>query len=274
MSLHPKFNSPGPFSAEQIRDGDPYELSNGHPIYCMPVGKEHGGGNSVGASVIDSDPDVEWTGIDVGYTPQPGILRAPDIAVDKPSDEKGWVKGVPALAVEYAGIGQDESELQTKITELLQAGTQLIWVVRLTGNRRVEIYAPNQRKRVAKVLDELTAPGILRNPIPVKAFFDRKTAKEVIFRNLLSSHGYISLDAVRVEAKAEGEVKGRAEGEVKGRALTLKRQLARRFGKLPQWAKENIDNANLAQLDVWLDEIFDAKDIESLLVTTSLQPSP
>ena len=27
----------GPFRPEQLRPGDPYELSNGHPIECLPA---------------------------------------------------------------------------------------------------------------------------------------------------------------------------------------------------------------------------------------------
>ncbi len=49
----PRPTSHGPFRAEQIRSGDPYELSDGHAIECMPTGgcrrdevgdlrKEHG----------------------------------------------------------------------------------------------------------------------------------------------------------------------------------------------------------------------------------------
>nr|VFJ96081.1 MAG: hypothetical protein BECKH772A_GA0070896_100975 [Candidatus Kentron sp. H]VFJ96800.1 MAG: hypothetical protein BECKH772B_GA0070898_100985 [Candidatus Kentron sp. H]VFK02558.1 MAG: hypothetical protein BECKH772C_GA0070978_100946 [Candidatus Kentron sp. H] len=30
----------GPFTADQIKDGDRYELSNGHPIYCLPWGEK------------------------------------------------------------------------------------------------------------------------------------------------------------------------------------------------------------------------------------------
>jgi len=29
--------SRGPFRADQLRPGDRYELSNGHPIYCAPI---------------------------------------------------------------------------------------------------------------------------------------------------------------------------------------------------------------------------------------------
>lgn len=34
--------APGPFRADQIREGDPYELSNGHAILCLPTGMRGG----------------------------------------------------------------------------------------------------------------------------------------------------------------------------------------------------------------------------------------
>lgn len=35
MARSPLYTTQGPFRAEQIRLGDPYELSNGHPIYSV-----------------------------------------------------------------------------------------------------------------------------------------------------------------------------------------------------------------------------------------------
>jgi len=72
---------PGPFTADQIRDGDYYELSHGHPIECSPAGRDHTGPNVSGAEVLDTDPDVEWSGVDAGFSPEPKMLRAPDVAV-------------------------------------------------------------------------------------------------------------------------------------------------------------------------------------------------
>ena len=60
---------------------------------------------------------------------------------------------------------------------------------------------------------------------------------------------------------AEGEVKGKAEGK----AESLKRLLVRRFGPLPVWATQRIDAAPIAQLDAWLDGIFDAASVEALI---------
>jgi Uma2 family endonuclease len=199
--------SPGPFLAYQIREGDPYELSHGHAIRCSPSGPTHGGPNLSGGQVLDTDPDVEWTGIDVGYSPDPGTLWSIDIALGAPpKEERGWATEAPRLAVEYAGTGQDESELQKKIEDLFAGGTELVWVVRLLGPRRVEVYAPDKPVEVQSGDDKLTAPGILRNPVPVRALYDRDAAHEAVLRNLLQRHGYEDLDAVRKEGIDEGKL--------------------------------------------------------------------
>lgn len=204
--------SQGPFSASQLRSGDPYELSNGHPVYCSPTGSRGGKATSVGDGVLASDPAVRDVGVDIGFSPSPEILRAPDLSVGEMPDQPGWVQGAPPLAVEYADTGQDEAELQTKIQELFTAGTRYVWVVRLTGPRRVEVHQPRQRMRITNPGEELEAPGILANPVPVEALYDREAARRVIFRNLLQRQGYASLEDVR----AEGEAQGRAEGEAQG----------------------------------------------------------
>ncbi len=45
----------------------------------------------------------------------------------------------------------------------------------------------------------------------------------------------------------------------------IKRLLARRFGPVPTRAEQRIDAAPVAQLDAWLDGIFDAASLEDLL---------
>ncbi len=194
----------GPFTADQIGEEAYYELSNGHPIECSPAGRDHTGPNVSGAEVLDTDPDVEWTGVDAGYSPEPKTLRAPDVAVGEPVGEgAGWIPGAPPLAVEYAGVGQDEEKLRQKIHDLLAAGTRFIWVVRLVGPRRVEVHEPEKHTRTVSPGEELHAPGVLRNPVPVEALYDRQAAHEVTLRNLLQRRGYESLEAVRREGIAE-----------------------------------------------------------------------
>ena len=172
----PQTRDRGPFRADQLRDGDRYELSNGHPIYCHPSERRHAGPNLTGGAALETDPDVQWAGVDAGFTPELCSLRAPDVAVGPAGDEPGWISGVPPLALEYAGPGQDEADLEAKIAELLANGTQQVWVVRLIGPRRVEVHRPETPMRTVGPGEALTAPGILRNPVSVEALCDRSAS--------------------------------------------------------------------------------------------------
>ena len=193
----------GPFRPEQVRSGDPYELSQGHPIYCAPTGRDGTGPNGLGFAVLDSDPAVRNAGVDTGLAIGPGTLRAPDVAVNFEGGDGTWATTAP-LALEYVGKGQDEAELRTKIAELLAAGTQWVWVVRLVGPRRVDVHERGVGMRTVGSDGTLTAPGVLGLPVPVRALFDREVAHEVTLRNLLAAKGYGSLDAVREEGREEG----------------------------------------------------------------------
>ena len=69
----------------------------------------------------------------------------------------------------------------------------------------------------------------------------------------------------KAKGEAEGEAKGEARGEAKGEAVTLKRLLKRRFARVPTWVEQRIGAAPEAQVDAWLDAIFDATSVEGLL---------
>ncbi len=190
---------PGPFRVHQLAPKDGYELSDGHPIRCLPTGGDGARGVMAGGQVLSTDPAVEEAGFDPGYTNASTQLRAPDIAVGHVPDAPGWITGTPPLAVEYAGSGQDEAELMRKIQELLAAGTRAVWVVRMVGPRRVEIHT-SAGVATKGPGEQLTAPGILQNPVPVEALYDREAAHEATLRNLLNRRGYQSLDEVQDEA--------------------------------------------------------------------------
>jgi hypothetical protein len=194
---------PGPFRAHDIRPGDRYELSAGNAVYCPPAGGTGARSTGYGFELVDSDPAVESAGVDAGFTPSNATLRAPDVSVGVP-DEPGWIQGAPPLALEYAGAEQDEASLQTKVTELLEAGTRWVWVIRLVEPRRVEVYERGKATVTKSHGDVLTAPGVLKNAVPAEALWDRQSAHAATLRNLLQRVGYESLDAVRQEGFEAG----------------------------------------------------------------------
>jgi Uma2 family endonuclease len=243
----------GPFQVEHLRDGDRYELSHGHPIYCAPSGRDHAGRNLSGGGALETDPAVEWAGVDAGFTPDSGTLRAPDVAVAPAGQERGWIPGVPPLAVEYAGPGQDEQELQEKIAELLAKGTQQIWVVRLVGPRRVEVNQPRHKMQILGPGEQLHAPGILRNPLPVEALYDRDASHRVMLRNLLQRAGYESIEAIRQEGLQGGIEKGIEQGVKQGMVEAILALLADRGLSLDDSQRSRITECHdHAQLKTWL----------------------
>ena len=64
--------------------------------------------------------------------------------------------------------------------------------------------------------------------------------------------------------RAEGEARGIAKGEAK----SLTRLLERRFGPLPAAVKARVDGADLDQLDVWIDRVLDAKNLNAVFGAT------
>lgn len=257
----------GPFRAEQIPPGSHYELSDGHAIWCGPTGARGSGSNLLGGAVVGFDPDVEEAGVDTGYALEPGTLRAPDVAVGNVPDAPGWVKGAPALAIEYADGGQDEAELKAKIQELLEAGSRWVWVVRLSGPRRVEVHARGEAVRTLGSGDELTAPGVLRNAVRVEALYEREAAREAVLRNLLQRAGYEDLDAVLAS--------GRGVGRVEEARRLLRRVLERRGLGLEAESSARIDACDdSAQLERWLDAALDATSAAEVFATAERGSTP
>lgn len=255
----------GSFRAEQIRSGDPYEISDGRLIYCAPTGGSGSGLNRLGASVVGWDPAVTEAGVDTGYSPKPTLLRAPDVAVGNVPDQPGWVKGAPHLAIEYADIGQDEQELKKKIAELLGAGTRFLWVVRLTGLRRVEVHEPGKRMRTLLPGDKLTAPGVLKNPVPVEALYESDAAERATLTNLLQRRGYEDLDAVFAKGLEQGLEKGHEEGVLRGKRDALVRLLERRQLGVTRRISAQIEACtDPAELDRWFDRAIVASRVDEV----------
>jgi hypothetical protein len=218
--------APGPFHVDQIRDGDPYELSNGHPIQCLPTGGNGAGSNLRGGYVLDTDPAAPPVGIDAGIALSDGTLRAPDVAVGIGPEKPGWSTTVPPLVVEYAAEGQDLQDLDKKIDEFLSAGTRFVWVVRLVGKRRVDVHERAKAMRTVYAGGQLEAPGVLKNAVPVDALFDRDAAQEAALRNLVQRRGYDSFEDAVQKSVARGFEQGMQQG-----MQPLQHLFARRLGR-------------------------------------------
>jgi len=168
---------------------------------------------------------------------------------------------VPPLAVEYADTGQDEQDLRDKIATLLSAGTRYVWVVRMTGPRRVEVHQADQARRIVHPGEQLLAPGILQNPVAVEALYDPEVAQRSALHNLLQRHGYADLDAVRDEGRDQGHDEGLKEGHEQGRSeqsisLVL-RQLRRRLGGIDVEQEQHIRQLPLPELESLAEALLD-----------------
>ena len=262
----------GPFRVHHVHSGDRYELDRAHPVYCAPVGGDGSVTNLLGALVLASDAKVTQAGIDTGYALAEDTLRAPDIAIGNVPDAPGWVAGAPLLAVEYASRGQDEAHLQRRIGDLLAAGTTQVWVVRLLGERHVEVHTRDQPVRLARPGETLTAPEALREPVPVEALFDPEAAWKESLKHLLQRQGYESLGDVYNKGHDEGRDEARIEMVTEHFALRLGRELtdrerdtlARRLRAFGHTALTRVAfTHDAAQTAAWLDASDDALPVVS-----------
>lgn len=262
MSGHPH-EAPGPFRSHQIRDGDPYELSDGHAIRCMTAGERHARANLEGGRVLATDPAVNGAvGVDAGFSFNGDRnLRAPDLSVGV-GTRPGWMRTAPPLAVEYSDTGQDEAQLQQKIREMLEAGTQLFWVVRLTGTIHVEVHTRGEPMHVVGLEDELSAPGILKNAVPVRALVDAGAANAATLRNLLNAEGYDSIEEIRAEGESRGLREGERQAQIRGIVAVLQ---TRGFKVTEQHMARLQACQDSAQLGRWLVQSVTATSADAAL---------
>ena len=86
-------------------------------------------------------------------------------------------------------------------------------MVRLaTPERHIEVHEPGKLRQIKRIGEILTAPGILRNPVPVEAMWDGDVANAMTLRNLLNRAGYETSTpfARRVSRKASRRVWSKA----------------------------------------------------------------
>ena len=62
----------------------------------------------------------------------------------------------------------------------------------------------------------------------------------------------------------KGKQEGLQEGLQKGEGLLLQRQLARRFGPLPDAVLQRIAAASITELELWGDRVLDAASLDDV----------
>lgn len=63
--------------------------------------------------------------------------------------------------------------------------------------------------------------------------------------------------------------RGMEQGISRGQATLLGRQLARRFGTLPEWAEARLKEAEPAQLEAWALRVLEAASLEEVFAVSS-----
>ena len=147
---------------------------------------------------------------------------------------------------------------------LAQAGSVAAELVRL------ETLAKEGPAALRPILHRLTARlqgpryDSLRRALTV--WFVRVLLRRVMpGENLPEIHELQEVETMLAEYVEEWTEKWKREGKQEGKRDTLKRLLRRRFGELPPWAGVRIEEASGAQLDAWVDGIFAAETLQTLL---------
>jgi predicted transposase YdaD len=69
----------------------------------------------------------------------------------------------------------------------------------------------------------------------------------------------------REEGRMEGRMEGRTEGRMQAMRETAITLLELKFGALPDWATQMINQADAARLDAWTRGVLTAESLEALL---------
>ncbi len=156
----------------RLPDADSYELVDGHLV------EKHMGGESsfVGAEILyrvrqylETNPLGKVLGADGGYRcfpHRPRLVRKPDVSFVRlarlPGERipKGDITIPPDLAVEVVSPNDLYNEVDVKVSEYLDAGVPLVWVVNPEA-RSGCVYGPDGSARGLRDADEIDGGDVL-----------------------------------------------------------------------------------------------------------------
>jgi len=164
-------------------DGLRHELVRGELRTMAPTGWEHG--CETGKMTASLVPFVREHQLGPGATGEPGFrlatdpdtVRAPDVAFVRrdrlPAGEaaRGYFRGAPDLAVEVISPNDLYTEVDEKVSEWLDHGTQLVFVVN-PRRQTVAAHRPGQPIRILTIEDMLDGEDVVPGwTFPVHALF-------------------------------------------------------------------------------------------------------
>ena len=162
-------------TAEELeRMGSPdfgYELVRGNLVPVTPAGRERGALTAFLIAELSLFVRPRALGRvynELGFQlfTNPDTVRAPDVSFVSRDREaafrgrRGFVTGVPDLAVEIVSFDKAVAEVSVKAADYLEAGTPLVWVVD-PHSRQVMVYQPGQAVTTLSAADTLDGADVL-----------------------------------------------------------------------------------------------------------------
>ena len=87
------------------------------------------------------------------------------------TDEDGYFQGAPELAIEVISPSETGADIQRKVTLLLAAGSQAVWVI-YPKTKTVQVNLPDGTSFTRGMKDSLSAPFLLAGwEFPVAKLF-------------------------------------------------------------------------------------------------------
>jgi len=142
------------------------ELSEGEVIVVPPAKFIH---NKIARRLYDALRDwsvanrIGEVWFEAGFQLGPRTVRQPDVAValgEPVAPEDGWLQGPPDLAIEVLSSGNSAEDIETKISQYLNAGARLVWIVSPKA-RHVRIYRADGTHTLLRGADNLTGEPVL-----------------------------------------------------------------------------------------------------------------
>lgn len=166
-------------------DGLRYELVRGELCTMAPPGFQHGKSGSRFGRSLDRHVEANQLGevitIETGYrlTSDPDTVRCPDVAFVSREralavgDLPGYFPGAPDLVVEVISPNDRYSEVDEKVTEWLEHGAQLVFVVHPRW-QTVAVHRPGEAVRTFGVGDVLDGEDVVPGwSMAVRDLFDQ-----------------------------------------------------------------------------------------------------